>query len=165
MNAVNVSSRHIYYASDKYSAAPFVGVDRFVIEPVSIRVATKAPPRPIEQTSFRRLLDWLIVPEDPHGVPQCDDIRINDASVVHASSNYIYPDSSRSIYYASRQSNFCKPFDSKSESNQQKIPRIVRGLALATEELSESDESAYHEGPMNPRTPGVVTRLHPCTEL
>lgn len=60
LNSVNVNSRHAYLASDKYATASFIGVDRIAIEPFTIRIATKAPPRPLEQTALRRLLDWLV---------------------------------------------------------------------------------------------------------
>ncbi len=48
------------YTLDKYYASDPISVDNFVVEPITIRIATKAPPRPIEQSAFSRLLDWLL---------------------------------------------------------------------------------------------------------
>ena len=49
-----------YFTSSQYTNDRMIGIDRFVIEPILIRIATKAPPKPLETTAFRRLLDWFI---------------------------------------------------------------------------------------------------------
>lgn len=55
-----------------------IGVDRLVIEPITIRLATKAPPRPQESSAFRRLLDWCIGAESVAGLTfQGDRISVN----------------------------------------------------------------------------------------
>ncbi len=54
------TSPQSYFATGHYTNDRTIGIDRLIIEPIVIRIATKAPPKPLETSAFRRLLDWFI---------------------------------------------------------------------------------------------------------
>ena len=45
-----------------------VGVDHIVLEPIVVRIATRAPPRPLEQSVLQRMFDWVLGSDSVSGV-------------------------------------------------------------------------------------------------